>query len=58
MVIQFLCLRRADVKDPRTESTSKVSLLYKTLAEIPGVARDSIKSEGIREINYGIVLKN
>jgi hypothetical protein len=25
------------------------------LAEMPGVARDSIRIEGIREINYGII---
>jgi hypothetical protein len=26
-----------------------------TLAEIPGIALDSVKSEGIREINYAII---
>jgi hypothetical protein len=26
-----------------------------TLAEMPGVARDSIINDGIREINYGII---
>jgi hypothetical protein len=30
---------------------------YSSLAEMPGVARDSIRNEGIREINYGIVVK-
>jgi hypothetical protein len=34
-----------------------VNEFYNTLAEIPGVARDSIKSESIPEINYGIILK-
>jgi hypothetical protein len=34
-----------------------MTLFYKSLAEIPGAARDSIKSEGIREINCGIILK-
>jgi hypothetical protein len=28
------------------------------LAEIPGVARDSIGNEGTREINYGIIKHN
>jgi hypothetical protein len=31
------------------------NLLYKELAEMPGVARDSIRNGGIREINYGII---
>jgi hypothetical protein len=34
-----------------------VYLIYFGLAEMPGVARDSIRNEGIREINYGIVAK-
>jgi hypothetical protein len=29
--------------------------LYSELAEMPGVAQDSIRNEGIREINYGII---
>jgi hypothetical protein len=28
---------------------------YIKLAEMPGVARDSIRNEGIREINDGII---
>jgi hypothetical protein len=28
-------------------------LEYLPLAEIPGIARDSIRNEGTREINYG-----
>jgi hypothetical protein len=32
-------------------------LLLLLLAEIPGVARDSIRNEGTREINYGIIKK-
>jgi hypothetical protein len=29
------------------------ALFYKTIAEIPGVAQDSIRNKGTREINYG-----
>jgi hypothetical protein len=32
-----------------------VVCFYNLLAEIPGVARDSIRNEGIREINYDII---
>jgi hypothetical protein len=28
---------------------------YRTLAEMPGVARDCIRNEGTREIKYGII---
>jgi hypothetical protein len=30
------------------------NVLCNILANIPGVARDSIRNEGTREINYGI----
>jgi hypothetical protein len=30
-------------------------VLYFVLAEMSGVARDSIRNEGTREINYGII---
>jgi hypothetical protein len=30
---------------------------YNILAEIPGVAQDSIRNKGTREINYGIMLR-
>jgi hypothetical protein len=37
-----------------TFTNSDSLLKYSTmLAEIPGVARDSIRNEGTREINYG-----
>jgi hypothetical protein len=29
--------------------------IYLLLAEIPGVARDSVRNEGTRKINYGII---
>jgi hypothetical protein len=40
-------------------SFSKIfeKLIYTRLAKIPGVARDSLRNEGTREMNYGIIYK-
>jgi hypothetical protein len=35
--------------------SQKYFKIYNLLAEIPGVAQDSIRNEGTPEINYGII---
>jgi hypothetical protein len=44
---------------PRTyvviSKTLFVIIIYYLLAEIPGIAQDSVKNKGIREINYVII---
>jgi hypothetical protein len=42
-------------EDNKSKYDISNTLYYNILAKIPDVARDSIRNEGTREINYGII---
>jgi hypothetical protein len=46
-------MRRSNARSTSEDTRWILVNIYIQLAEIPGVARDSIRNEGTREINYG-----
>jgi hypothetical protein len=56
MTISRLKLRLSKESNGKEEETGLMRFqIYLSLAETPGFARDSIRNEVTREINYGII---